>query len=175
MDNTGREWLRSGGVSNHAPLKADSDIKSACGKEKYSPQQLDGWIIHLCSMKMSWGVRRSWLITPLALGLVTTFPQLFICKTWRCFGFSFIDWCALCTCLNLDLQKLRSWMLSLHSWRFNEILEKKTCFLGQQSNPGWICDWSIVTLHRCGQMCLQCTSHELINPDRQASAFFMWR
>lgn len=170
MHNTGREWLRSGGVSNHAPLNADSDIKSACGKEKYSPQQLDGWLIHLCSMKISWGVRRSWLITPLALGLVTTFPQLFICKTWRCFGFSFVDWCALCTRLNLDLQNAEFAQLKIqwNPW-------KKTCFLGQQSKPGWICDWSIVTLHKCGQICLQCASHELINPDRQASVFFMWR
>lgn len=108
MHNTGRECLRSGGVSNHAPLKVDSDIKSACGKEEYSPRQLDGWIIHLCSVEMSRGVRRSRLITPLALGLVTTFPRLFICKTWRCLGFPFVDWCALCTRLNLDLQKLRS-------------------------------------------------------------------
>lgn len=86
------------------------------------------------------GVRRSWLITPLALGLVTTFPQLFICKTWRCFGFSFVDWCALCTCLNLDLQKLRSWMLSLHSWRFNEILEKRLFGLAIKT---WLNMWLI--------------------------------
>lgn len=134
MHNTGRECLRSGGVSNHAPLKVDSDIKSACGKEEYSPQQLDGWIIHLCSVEMSRGVRRSWLITPLALGLVTTFPQLFICKTWRCLGFPFVDWCVLCTRLNLDLQKLRSWMLSLHSWGYNEILEGRLAFGASNQN-----------------------------------------
>lgn len=50
----------------------------------------------------------------------------------------------------------------------------KACFLGQQSKPGCMCDWSVVTLHKCGQMCLQCTSRALINPDRHASAFFMY-
>lgn len=161
MHNTGRECLRSGGVSNHAPLKVDSDIKLVRGKEEYSPQQLDGWIIHLCSVEMSRGVRRSWLITPLALGLVTTFPRLFICKTWRCLGFPFVDWCALCTRLNLDLQKLRLWMLSLHSWGYNEILERRLAFGASNQN---LAAYVIDPLSLCTSVdrCV-CSAHPIVD------------
>lgn len=57
MHNTGPGWLRNGCVSNHAPLKLDGDIKSTCGKEEHSTQQLDGWIINSRSVKMSLGVK----------------------------------------------------------------------------------------------------------------------